>query len=482
MTVRLFGMAVATMALLAGACGERYAASENNNNNTAGDCGNGVIDALEQCDGSDLQGVTCASLGFTGGVLACGSDCQQDFTDCVIPDGCGNGVLDPSEECDGGNLGGQDCAGLGFLGGSLACSLACRFDTLGCDAGGICGDGTVNPPAEECDGSDLDGRSCQSLGYDSGELSCDGQCRFDTGDCVTSAICGDNQLGPGELCDGALLGGATCQSLGFDGGVLACNAACAFDTGGCTSDECGDGAIQLGEECDGTNFGGVTCESLGFGGGQLACTGNCRLNTAGCTAVPEVCDNGIDDDQNGQCDCLDTACQSNPICTFALLESQCGDGLDNDHDCLVDCADPDCAMSPACAGLTCSPHLNVACGGTVNGTTVGGPTNFEHYPNACAAVPNSGPEAYILFNSAGLPMGQQVTVNLAATGNTDLDLIVVGSSMGDCDVLGSCVESSQSMGGVESVVFMSAMGSSYYFIVDGFSGAADAFTLTVSCQ
>lgn len=36
-----------------------------------GDCGNGVIDAGEQCDGADLQGFDCASLGLQGGTLAC---------------------------------------------------------------------------------------------------------------------------------------------------------------------------------------------------------------------------------------------------------------------------------------------------------------------------------------------------------------------------------------------------------------------------
>jgi hypothetical protein len=36
-----------------------------------GNCGNGIIDAGEQCDGADLQGFDCASLGLNGGTLAC---------------------------------------------------------------------------------------------------------------------------------------------------------------------------------------------------------------------------------------------------------------------------------------------------------------------------------------------------------------------------------------------------------------------------
>jgi hypothetical protein len=36
-----------------------------------GSCGNGVIDAGEQCDGFDLQGFDCQSLGLNSGTLAC---------------------------------------------------------------------------------------------------------------------------------------------------------------------------------------------------------------------------------------------------------------------------------------------------------------------------------------------------------------------------------------------------------------------------
>lgn len=36
-----------------------------------GNCGNGVIDAGEQCDGAELQGFDCQSLGLNGGTLAC---------------------------------------------------------------------------------------------------------------------------------------------------------------------------------------------------------------------------------------------------------------------------------------------------------------------------------------------------------------------------------------------------------------------------
>jgi len=47
-----------------------------------------------------------------------------------------------------------------------------------------CGDNVVSG-TEECDGSDLDGESCTSKGYDSGDLSCNADCAFDTSGCST---------------------------------------------------------------------------------------------------------------------------------------------------------------------------------------------------------------------------------------------------------------------------------------------------------
>lgn len=48
-----------------------------------GQCGNGQIDdSDEECDGSDVAGATCESLGHIGGPLSCGLDCRYDYSDC----------------------------------------------------------------------------------------------------------------------------------------------------------------------------------------------------------------------------------------------------------------------------------------------------------------------------------------------------------------------------------------------------------------
>lgn len=45
-------------------------------------CGNGKVEAPEQCDGSTPDGVTCEGLGYPPGEMACGSTCTWDASGC----------------------------------------------------------------------------------------------------------------------------------------------------------------------------------------------------------------------------------------------------------------------------------------------------------------------------------------------------------------------------------------------------------------
>ncbi len=60
---------------------------------------------------------------------------------------------------------------------------------------------------------------------------------------VTATVpgCGDGVIGIGEQCDGSNLGGSSCSSLGFTGGVLSCASLCTFNTTQCTSGSSGGG-------------------------------------------------------------------------------------------------------------------------------------------------------------------------------------------------------------------------------------------------
>lgn len=99
-------------------------------------CGNGILDLGEECDYSweeervDFGDATCASRGFPSGSLRCLA-CSIDDADCSQ---CGNGILDDGEECDGADLGGQDCTTIpgGFIGGDLSCGSDCRLNSDSC--------------------------------------------------------------------------------------------------------------------------------------------------------------------------------------------------------------------------------------------------------------------------------------------------------------------------------------------------------------
>lgn len=91
-------------------------------------CGNGTIDLGEDCEGSNLDGASCKSLGFFGGKLKC-TQCQFNTNKCTF---CGNGELNDGEQCDGNDLNDADCQDFGFTDGTLACTDKCEFDTAGC--------------------------------------------------------------------------------------------------------------------------------------------------------------------------------------------------------------------------------------------------------------------------------------------------------------------------------------------------------------
>lgn len=50
-------------------------------------CFNGTIEAPEQCDGVNLNGATCGSLGYATGTLACRPNCTFDTSGCSLPSG-----------------------------------------------------------------------------------------------------------------------------------------------------------------------------------------------------------------------------------------------------------------------------------------------------------------------------------------------------------------------------------------------------------
>jgi hypothetical protein len=60
-----------------------------------GMCGDGAVSIGEQCDGAELNGFTCADLGYSSGELACDPvTCTYDASACVtdMDGGSGSGT------------------------------------------------------------------------------------------------------------------------------------------------------------------------------------------------------------------------------------------------------------------------------------------------------------------------------------------------------------------------------------------------------
>jgi cysteine-rich repeat protein len=152
----------------------------------------------------------------------------------------------------------------------------------------FCGDGELNTPGETCDppgGQQPNGQTCREdctycgdATVDAGEQCDDGNtdnaddCRND----CTLPRCGDGIQDPNELCDD----GNTADGDG-------CDANCQIEG------ECGDGIVQpqLGEQCEPPN--------------TDVCDANCH--------PLEICLDLVDNDGDGQVDCLDPDCDCLPI-------------------------------------------------------------------------------------------------------------------------------------------------------------------------
>jgi len=442
--------------------------------NTQVDCGNGVVDGVEECDALDLGGATCESLGWEGGALACGATCTYDTDLCegTGPE-CGNDALEYGEDCDGADLGGVTCSDLGFVGGALGCTSACTFDTSACSNAGTCGDGTLDP-GEECDGANLDGHTCESLGWDGGTLACGATCTFDESGCADiEPYCGDGAVNTAiEECDGADLGGATCQTLGWDGGALGCSLNCAFDESACFMAQpyCGDGAINtVMEECDGADLGGMTCESLGYDGGSLVCSPQCRLDPTGCFTIQPICGNGVVNPPMEDCDGFNLdgeTCQSLGYAGGTLA-------------CTVNCTFD---TSGCTAAPTCSPTGGtLTCNMATTDTNVGAPDQVDDWYN-CVTFPLTGPEVVYTFVQTGGILYQNITVDVGNLG-ADLDLLILTSNGGGCDPALSCAaHSANPQSDPEQATFQYTPGATYYIVVDGYEGATSGYDISVTCS
>ena len=61
-----------------------------------------------------------------------GQTASDDIASTVKISVCGNSIKEGGEECDTSDLDSQTCSSLGFGSGNLSCDISCEFDTLAC--------------------------------------------------------------------------------------------------------------------------------------------------------------------------------------------------------------------------------------------------------------------------------------------------------------------------------------------------------------
>jgi hypothetical protein len=73
------------------------------------ECGDGFAEGNEECDGNDLDGESCVSLGYESGTLGCyiegnSNECKYDVSDCEISSECttDDDCVDDNYYCDDG--------------------------------------------------------------------------------------------------------------------------------------------------------------------------------------------------------------------------------------------------------------------------------------------------------------------------------------------------------------------------------------------
>ena len=158
---------------------------------------------------------------------------------------CGNGAIDSGEQCDGGNLNGKSCSTQGYSAGTLACNSNCTFNTSSC-----CNpiNGTWGPwgacsncyQARTCNGASCGGscsgnstRSCYSGTWSTGSWgACSVSCGG--GDQTRSVTCSSSCCDPGTKPRASqVCGTQVCCGNGVCAGGETCST-CPSDCGACS--------------------------------------------------------------------------------------------------------------------------------------------------------------------------------------------------------------------------------------------------------
>ncbi|MBL0213704.1 MAG: hypothetical protein IPQ07_07465 [Myxococcales bacterium] len=223
----------------------------------------------------------------------------------------------------------------------------------------------------------------------------------------------------------------------------------------------------------------ASCESALAQSGALVCgPGYACKGTAGSrTCQPALCGDGLDNDSDGKIDYpFDPGCDSVADDTEANPATLpvCADTTDNDTDSLVDWpADYGCAAASGTSEAFCTLETNptsLITSSVTTGTTVGMTNNFAS--TVCQGSATGPDVAYAL----SLPVPVQTLI--LDTNNASFDTVL---SVRDpqCTAEVGCDDDSGDPGLQSKVTMTNVLPGNYAVLVDGYTGAAGTYTLTI---
>ncbi len=379
-----------------------------------GDCDNNASNGCETSTSASVFncgacGTVCSSVNGTAACTSgvCSIACNSGFGNCDndASNGCESSLQNDVLHCG-------SC--------TTACNLAHAVNAC---VGGACAIGSCNTGWADCD-------SIASNG-----------CETNTGTGV------NNCVACGNICN-ATNGTPTCSAG-------TCGIICTSGWGNCDGSAANGCEVSTNTSVDNCGACGNVCPSVPHGTaaclagtcGVGACDANYHESSGACVPNGEICDNGVDDDNDGRVDCFDT----------------------------------DCLTSTACAGR-CMDAASVGCDVTVLSQNTGatGSTQRIAPPSySCTTASMPGPEYAYKFTGTA---GQNVFVEAYGLSG-DVAVMAVDVATGaQCTASTSCAKAgnANSNANPEAIGFTSAAGRDYYIVVDGPS--AQAYSLSVQCS
>ncbi len=330
----------------------------------------------------------------------------------------------------GGGMGGGTSASGGAGGAGGGPALVCGVD------------GGINP-GEDCNGTNLGGATCKTLGFGSGTLTCDSICGYDTSGCIDAVNC----LAPTQDC---LVAGC----VGMPGCVDSCTPALAITCPGMQDGDNTDRPSTESASCSSAKPGSeeifqVTASMTGIMSADVTPEGFANYSVSVRTTCTDVttelaCSNtpneqlfgdfvvGVPVTMGQTYFVVVQGMTVSDIGPFTLTldfpspETVCDDFVDNDFNGYTDCDDPNCqATSTSCVpgtvatGQACTQ--NPDCAATLHNPVCMDANDFPQFPNGyCSEFCNAAtacPTGTVCY--AGLNISKDGVCLQSCTTNAD---------------------------------------------------------------